>query len=278
MCTQSQRIGTFAACLMAFSLIMVPTTVWANEGGGGGGGGGGSSAIDQTSGGTMGGSQSIAAWGQSELENIFKDVDPKRKGALIDAYRGTTITRRQLLLIRQSVFQESAREADRNTAILDTLMKTLQVLDTAGQYSQLGLSFVPGVGWVTSTSLGAARAAADGYRDGKTGSEIAADVLIDGAASAIVGAKFSSLNANGALSMAKRSIKLTRTSVVKGTPQKAAKIAVKALGRYGTIKAAEIKATDALKSVVTDAAQAVGAKNMAVAPSYRITTPSGLTM
>lgn len=268
MCISMRVWLIIAAFMLAACLLAVPTSVWSSGGGGGGSGSGGGSSgssVESSSGGSSG---SMKSWSRPELELIFKDVSPERKGQMIEAFRGTTITRRQLLEVRQAVFEQSARDAERTAAILGNLMTCLEVMDKAGQVSQAGLSFVPGVGWATSAGLGAARGAADSYRDGKSGSDIAADALMGGAASGIVG-KFSPLNADKAFNTARVGMKMARTSASKKVQDKAAEVAARAVARYSGAKVAEAKAEEALGAAMNEAAQVMGVKNEAPAPEYQ---------
>ncbi|WP_319541590.1 hypothetical protein [uncultured Pseudodesulfovibrio sp.] len=57
---------------------------------------------------------------------------------------------------------------------------TLGYVDSAGQWSQFALGFVPGVGWGIGTALDVARAGADGYRDGKSLGDTMFNMTVEG--------------------------------------------------------------------------------------------------
>lgn len=262
-----RRFMVVAACVLVVCLLGSGIALASGSGGGSSSGSssgsGGSGAYESS-----GGSGSMKSWSRQDLELIFKDVQPERRSEMVQAFRGTTITRRQLLQIRQSIFEQSARDAERSAAILGNLLTCLEVMDKAGQISQTGLSFVPGVGWVTSASLGAARGAADSYRDGKSGAEIATNALTGGAAAGLVG-KFSPLNADKAFNTARVGVNIARTTASKEVQKKAAKVAAKAVSRYAGAKVAEMETGEALGAAMNEAAQVMGVQNRAPEPDYQ---------
>ena len=128
-------------------------------------------------------------------------------------------------------------------------------------------SFVPGVGWVTAASLGAARGAANAYKDGKSGAEIATSAFTSGAASALVG-KFSPGNADAAFSTARGAANLARNAASAKVRERAKRVAVKAAGRFAATKAAEYGGEKAVGAAINSAAKNVGVQNRATPRQY----------
>lgn len=244
------------ACLLMLGLLLAPASVLAYGGGGGGGGGD-----------VGGNSRNIDPWSSNELATIFSSVTPEQKSNLVDAFTGTTITKRDLLTVRQVFLEKNSSDANRDADILDAMVKTLEILDKTGEYTQEVLSFVPGVGWVTAASLGAARGGANAYRDGKSAGEITRAVFINGSASALVG-KFSPMNSDTAFNTARAGVNIARNTLSTEVRKRAMKVAAKALGRFGGKKAAEYGAEKGVGAMMEAAADAVSAKNHASVPSY----------
>ena len=247
-------LRTPLAFLLALGLLLTPAL--ASAYGGGGGDIGGPSKPD-----------AIEAWTPSELADIFHNVSPDQADTLITAFTGSTINKRDLLTIRQVFLENNSNAANREAAILDACVKTLEVMDKVGEYTQEGLSFVPGVGWVTAAALGAARGGANAYRDGLDGKAIVKGIVIGGGASGLVG-KFSPVNADTAFTTAKAGINIARNAVSKQVRDKALKIAAKAMGRYGLKKGAEYGTEKGLSKTMESLADYMSAPNMAQQPNY----------
>jgi len=266
MCNQNQGIGIFAVCLLALSLLL-PATAWSYGGGGGSDVGGGIGGIGSTS--------PLTPWSKADLNAMLKNVTPDQRSIMVKAFSGSTISRRELLGLRQTFLEINSSNANVSAQMLDMIVKTLEVMDTVGEYTQEGLSFVPGVGWVTAAALGTARGAANAYRDGKSGSEIATAALTNGAASALVG-RFSPGNANAAFSTARGATNLARNAASAAVRERAAQVAARAAGRYVGTKAAEYGTEKVLGATLNALAQDVGVKNRAAAPRYTPTTKYNL--
>lgn len=244
----------FVASLLALTLLLTPTMASA-YGGGGGDVGGPPKDLK------------IDPWKPSELVSIFGTLNPSQQDTLITAFTGSTIEKRDLLTIRQVFLEQNSNAANNEAAMLDACVKTLEVLDKLGEYSQEGLSFVPGVGWVTAAALGAARGGANAYRDGKTPSDIVKGIVIGGGASGLVG-KFSPMNADKAFTTARAGINLARNAITKKVRERATVVAVKAVARYGAKKGVDYGAEKAIGKAMEQAANILSAENRASVPDY----------
>ena len=149
----------------------------------------------------------------------------------------------------------------------DACVKTLEILDKMGEISQTGLSFVPGVGWVTSATLSAARGGANAYRDGLGTKGIVKGVVISATSSAIVG-KFSPLNADKAFNTARAGINVARNTVSTQVRNKALTVAAKAMARFGLKKKLEGEVEGQLGKTMEALADYASAPNVAQQPSY----------
>jgi len=246
------------ASLLALTLLLAPTMASACSGGGGGGGGGAFEKMDV---------KKIDPWKPSELVDIFGSLNPSQQDTLITAFTGSTIKKRDLLSIRQVFLEQNSTAANNEAAMLDACVKTLEALDKLGEYTQEGLSFVPGVGWVTAATLGAARGGANAYRDGKTPGDIVKGIVIGGGASGLVG-KFSPMNADAAFTTARAGINLARNAITKKVRERAQVVAVKAIARYGAKKGADYAAEKGIGKAMEQAASILGAENRASVPDY----------
>lgn len=242
------------AFLLALTLLLAPTEASA-YGGGGGDVGGPPKDLK------------IDPWKPSELVDIFGNLNPSQQDTLITAFTGSTITKRDLLTIRQVFLEQNSNAANNEAAMLDACVKTLEILDKLGEYSQEGLSFVPGVGWVTAAALGAARGGANAYRDGKAPGDIVKGIVIGGGASGLVG-KFSPMNADKAFSTARAGINLARNAITKKVRKRATVVAVKAIARYGAKKGVDYGAEKGIGKAMEQAVNILGAENRASVPDY----------
>lgn len=248
-----------SACMLVLVLLLTPVLASAYGGGGGEGSGWEKMKVKRPD-----------PWKPSDLADIFGSLKPSEQDTLITAFTGSTISKRELLTVRQIFLEAESDRLNNQAALWDAMVKTLEILDKTGQYAQDGLSFVPGVGWVTAAALGAARGGADAYRDGKSGTDIVKGIVIGGGASGLVG-KFSPLNADKAFTTARAGINLARHAISQKVKAKALKVAAKAAARYGVKKGTEMAAEKGLGATFQAIADRAGATNYAGVPSY---TPS----
>ena len=239
--------------LLLFLLISVNTTVFA-YGGGGGGGGGGEIATTTT----------IAPLTDEQVKKIFSLLDAKSREALSNAFSGTDKTARELMAIRQAILEGEMASANAAASVMHGLTVTVECLDKAGQWSQFALSFVPGVGWVTSGTLDVARAGANAYRDGKNAREILTDATIAGVASVTIN-RLSPLDADKTFNSARAAFNIARTGSKKAQ-KTAIKVATKNLIRYGGKKGSEVLAGAGLSSALNSATKQ--APNQVTPPTY----------
>ena len=251
---EARGLRTMMACALALCLLLTPALAWAYGGGGGGGDVGGSGS-------------NIEPWTPAELSSIFQSTSPSQKNTLVEAFTGSTISKRDLLTIRQVFLEKNSAAANNEAAMLDACVKTLEILDKMGEISQTGLSFVPGVGWVTSATLSAARGGANAYRDGLGTKDIVKGVVIGATSSAMV-SKFSPLNADKAFNTARAGINIARNTVSSQVRNKALAVAAKAMARYGLKKKVEGEIEGQLGKSMEALADYVGAPNVAQQPSY----------
>lgn len=251
----------FPACVLVLGLLLAPTLATAY--GGGGGEGAGFDAM-------MGIKDAPEPWTSTDLEGLFESTTPEDRAQLVRVFTGTTISKRELISVRQIFLTRRSEQLARRASFIDFLTKTVEALDTAGQWAQTGLTFVPGVGWVTSAGLSAARAGADAYKGGKSGTEIVQDMVVNGAASAVVG-KFSPLNADKSFSTARAGINLARGTTSTAIRNRAAKVAVKGLGRFTGKKLSESYTEKGISAALGEVSNFMGAQNNATPPSYNPT-------
>lgn len=154
------------------------------------------------------------------------------------------------MALRQRILEDLQRAEQMESAIDRGLCATVEGIDELGQKVQFVLAFVPGVGWVTSIGLGAARGGANSYRDGKGTEEIVTNTLAAGAASGII-KKLSPLGADKALKTATGAW----STLVRATKESTAR---RALGvfeengiKYVAIKGVEREAKGALSGAIS---------------------------
>lgn len=253
-------------------LALMPLTTWAHSGGGGGGGGGGgsdSSGGGSIFGGSGGGGPVDTPWSPSQLTKIFSGLTPTQRSSLIQSFSGSTVTKRQLLDVRQIFNVRNSNSANRDAAILDGMVRTLEVLDKAGQLSQDALAFVPGIGFTTSTLLGGARSGANAYRDGKNTKEVLVKTLSGGIAAAIM-SKLS--KADQALRNVRRASSLAVSAMSKSIKARARALIAKAAAKFLAKKARDVAIEKALGENVEAALNAVveakAARNRVSIPAY----------
>ena len=170
------------------------TVLGYGDGGGGGGGGSDGSGGEAASGGSA--SEQITKLTDEEILVLWAPMVGRHPTPSAGTY-----TTRELMALRQRILQDEQRAWQLEAAIDRGLCATVEGFDWLGQQAQFVLAFVPGVGWVTSIGLGAARGGANAYRDGKSEGEVLANTLAAGAASGII-KKLSPLGADKALKTA----------------------------------------------------------------------------
>ncbi|WP_166671399.1 hypothetical protein [Pseudodesulfovibrio indicus] len=257
MVCKRRGMRTMLAGLLALGLLLTPALAAAY---GGGGGGGGAFESDTSK-------PQMDPWTRAEVAEIFKDLSPAEHNTMVEAFSGSTISKRDLLTVRQVFLEQYSNEAQSEAEMLDACVKTLEILDKMGEISQEGLSFVPGVGWVTSVTLGAARGGANAYRDGLSGADIAKGIVIGGGASALAG-QMSAIDANKAFNTAKAGINLARNAVSQQVKTRAVGVVTRAMGRYGIGKAMDYGTEKGLSKAMEKLADYVSAPNMAQQPSF----------
>lgn len=261
MVCERRQHRTLLAGLLALSLLLTPALASAYGGGGGGGG--------DVGGGVGGGTTTtnIEPWTQAELQAIFSTTSAQQRSTLVQAFAGSTISRRDLLNIRQVFLNQNADAANNEAAMLNACVKTLEILDAMGELTQDGLAFVPGVGWVTSAALSGARAGAEGYRDGLSTGDIVKGVVISTTSSALV-SKFSPLDADRAFQTARAGINVARNALTEQIKSRALGIVQRNITRYGIKKYVEGEAETALGQGMEALADYMGAPNTAQQPEY----------
>ena len=240
--------------LISFLFLSVSTTVFAYGGGGGDAGGGGEIETSTT----------VTPLSDEQVREIFSSLDAETRESLSNAYSGTDKTARELMAIRQAVLEGDMTSANTAASVMHALTVTAECLDKAGQWSQFALSFVPGVGWVTSGTLDVARAGANAYRDGKNAREILTDATIAGVASVTVN-RFSPLDADKTFNSARAAFNIARTGSKKAQTT-ALKLATKNAVKYGGKKGSEYFAGAALSSALNNATKQ--APNQVAPPTY----------
>jgi hypothetical protein len=240
--------------LISFLLLSVNTIVFAYGGGGGDAGGGGEIATSTT----------VTPLTDEQIRKIFSLLDAKSRETLSNVFSGTDKTARELMAIRQAILEREMASANTAASVMHGLTVTVECLDKAGQWSQFALSFVPGVGWVTTGALDAARAGADAYRDGKDIKEILTDATIAGVTSVTIN-KLSPLDADKTFNSAKAAFNIARTGS-KSAQKKAIELTAKNLVKYGGKKGSEYYAGAALSSALHGATKQ--APNQVTPPTY----------
>ena len=243
--------------LISFLLLSVNTTVFAYGGGGGGGG-------DAGGGGETATSTTVTPLTDEQIRKIFSLLDAKSRETLSNVFSGTDKTARELMAIRQAILEGDMAGANAAASLMNALTVTAECLDQAGQWSQFALSFVPGVGWVTSGTLDAARAGANAYRDGKNAREILTDATIAGVTSVTIN-RLSPLDADKTFNSARAAFNIARTGSQKAQ-KTAMKLATKNLIKYGGKKGSEYLAGAGLSSALNNANKQ--APNRVSPPTY----------
>ena len=244
------RAGLLAACFLC--MLWMPLTVF----GYGGGGDGGDSVTDSAD----QGPNPIEPLSRDQLEAIFSKLgDKELANTLVNSLVGKSINKRQLLAIRQSIFEAEQHAANRNAAIWEGLVVTVETLDTVGSYTQTVLAFVPGVGLVTSTALGAARASADAYKDGKSGMDIVKSGAFNAVANVTI-SKLSPLKADQLFNKASRAGKLALSGSTAMVQKGGIKIFATSGSKYVAGKYAEKVASDTMEATLNAVANNKGPK------------------
>jgi hypothetical protein len=210
-----------------------------------------------------GGEGTGTSWGQSgtvdpataqisqttdvDLEGLFPPGAIAGGTMTID---GPPMTEEEFREMFQSFLEQEKVDAERAAAIMNGLTLTAEGLDLAGQWSQFGLSFVPGVGWVTSGALDAARGGAEAYKKGNDIKGILKATVIDGVVSVTI-SKLSPLDADKSFNNAKSAFAVLTKGSGTQSP-KAAKIAATNLGKFLGKKETEREVGGALSEVLKD--------------------------
>jgi hypothetical protein len=182
---------------------------------------------------------------EDEMREIFSSLDAESRETMTNVFSGSDLTARELMTIRQEILEASRQSAQTGASIIHGLTLTVEGLDWLGQKTQTALSFVPGVGWVTSGVLDAARGGADAYRDGKSASEILKEATIAGVSSVTIN-KLSPLGADETFNSARGAWNILTRGSGKHTG-KAARVFIRSGIKYVAKKEGERRAGDALK-------------------------------
>ncbi len=259
--------------LFLFLSIEVTNTAFGYGGGSSGGSGGSGDKNENES---SKPNIQIEKLSDKEVKKIFALIGGKSGNNLSNIFSGTDLTKRELMAIRQSILEGDSTAANTEATIISGLTFTVECLDKAGQISQIGLSFVPGVGWVTAGLLDTARGGADAYRDGKSASEILSEAAIAGVSSVTIN-KLSPLGADKTFNNAKSAWNIATKGSGKNTV-KAIKIFSTNIVKYGLKKEGESRAGNALKDTLNNAVKQ--SKNKVSRPTYRTTWmgPGGFTV
>ena len=182
-------------CLGSFQLVALiilsgavvflgPSLLWAYGGGGGAGAGGGDGSGAQSS--------AIQPLTRQQIENILgrigkgQGLSPQVVETFVRHYQGQKIKPRELYKIRQRLLEVYRWQANNWSSFMGGCTALVETVDTVGSYTQIALSFVPGVGWVTVTALSAARSGAETYQTGGDAGQIVKSMAIDGTVSVIM--------------------------------------------------------------------------------------------
>lgn len=242
--------------LFFFIFSGADTIARACDGGGGGG-------ADAPGSGDQGLTQ-ITRLSDEEVAQIFSLLDEASRQTMTNAFAGSDYTARQLMAIRQQILERESQSANAEASLIHGLTVTVEFLDEAGQWSQFGLAFVPGVGWVSGGLLDTARGGADAYRDGKDVSEIIKNAAIAGVSSVTI-SKLSPLGADETFNTARGAFNVLRRGSGKQTG-KAARVFVKAAVKYVVKKEEEALAGSALSAGLASSTRQV--PNRAPGPHY----------
>lgn len=221
--------------LVAAMLVAAPSLVFAGYGGGG-------VSLTPTE-------KGFQEWTPSELKDLFGNLKPSDQKEMTEMFTGAKIPKRQLMEFRQSYLEKDMKKANKSADRLNTVVVILEVADELGNKSQQALGFVPGVGWVTSAGLGAARSAADAYKKGGDAKEIAKQAFSGGLVNGLIG-KFS--NADKAFNSAKAGFNLASRSMNEQVIGGGLKVAVKGISRFGLKKYGEMEGGAALQAGLND--------------------------
>jgi hypothetical protein len=152
--------------------------------GDGGGGGGGGGVIEKTTSSMT----TVKPMTAEDIKTVFTQIGPG-KGPGFDSATVTLMTAlleghemsiRDLMTIRQTMLelQSFGTTIDRYQAGANLLL--IQILDGAGQISQIVLTIVPGVGWGINAALSITRTGAEEIKKGSDISKIGGEMLLDG--------------------------------------------------------------------------------------------------
>lgn len=199
-----------------------------------------------------------------EIKRIFSLLDAKSRETMTNVFSGSNRTARELMRIRQAILEGDMKRANAEASLINGLTVTVEFLDQAGQWSQFGLSFVPGVGWVTAGVLDTARGGVNAYRDGKSASEILKDATIAGVSSVTIN-KLSPLGADKTYNGAKTAWNIITKGSGKHTG-KAVKIFIKNGVKFLGKKEIERRAGNVLSAGLNNSTKQ--APNRAPMPTY----------
>jgi hypothetical protein len=273
LCKDSFR---FAALVLLGVLLAVcaPHVIWACGGGGGGGGGGDGGGGDSDG----AASSAIQPLSRQQIENIFgrignqKGLSAQTVETMVWVFKGKRVDPKQLYRLRQQVLESQSSQANNWASFVDGATTLVVTVDTVGYYTQFALSFVPGVGWVTTATLSIARSGADTYKQGGDAGQIVKSMAIDGAASLII--KGSRLGSKGgkALERASQSYHASKTVISKTVKKALLKRAKQHLVKGEALKAIKKYGKGWVKKGLTAGTNAV--QNSAPSPTYH-SSPSG---
>ena len=155
------------------------------------GGGGGDEKEDDAA--SNAAQASITPLTAEDIRGVFGSIGPGKTpgldtvtvSILTTLFEGREISIRTLMGIRQMMLEAHQFQTGiaRFEAIKNLIL--IQILDGAGQVSQVVLTFVPGVGWGTNAALGFTRAGADEIKKGSDWDKVGGAMLLDGTTSLI---------------------------------------------------------------------------------------------
>lgn len=155
------------------------------------GGGGGEEKVDEAE--SKAAQTSITPLTADDVRGVFGHIGPGKTpgfdkvtvSLMTTLFEGREVSIRTLMGIRQMMLeaQQFQTGIERFEAIKNLVL--VQILDGAGQVSQLVLTFVPGVGWGTNAALGFTRAGADEIKKGSDWEQVGGAMLLDGTTSLI---------------------------------------------------------------------------------------------
>ena len=208
-----------------------------------GGGGGDTETPEQKM------AKGLKSWTPDDLSKLFHGLQPDDEKEMTEMFTGAKVNKATLLKFRQEFLERDMRVAGNQASALNAIVIVLEVTDYVGNKSQQALGFVPGVGWVTSAGLGAARSAADAYKGGGDAKEIAKQFFTGGVTNGLIG-KFS--NADKAYNSAKAGYKLATTAMTGEAVTGGTKVMLKGITRYGLKKYGEYEGQAALQNGLND--------------------------